>query len=182
MPRSCDPCPNPSLNPKRFLLSFILYALVVLQSRASSLRPKVFLVARLAHHRRRCRPLRAHPSPRKVCVPVSGQRPADDSDASLVTEIDFQTYLQQVDLVLKGERDYARLVGDTGPLVCVLLLPLVLSFLPYLNTFRSKLSSRPRPPPSRSQTYPRCHLTRHHPGHLRRPLPRFSIRNRLDIL
>lgn len=110
------------------------------------------------------------------------QRRADKSDASLVTEIDFQTYLQQVDLVLKGERDYARLFGDTGPLVCVLVLALVLSFLPRLNTLQSKLSSRSRPPPSRSQTHPRCHLTRHHPGHLCRPLPRFPIRNSLDIL
>ena len=47
---------------------------------------------------------------------------------------------------------------------------------------RIKLSSRPRPPPSRPQTHPRCHLTRHHPGHLRRPLPRLPIPSRLDIL
>jgi alpha-1,3-mannosyltransferase len=39
----------------------------------------------------------------------------------LVTEIDFQTYLQQVTLVFNGQRDYARLFGDTGPLVCVLV-------------------------------------------------------------
>jgi hypothetical protein len=38
---------------------------------ASSLRPKVFLVPRLAHHRRRCRPLRPHRHPRQLCVPPS---------------------------------------------------------------------------------------------------------------
>jgi len=115
---------------------------VVPESRASSLRPKAFLVSRLAHHPRRCRPLRPHHRPCQVCVPLPfslvPSRPGLGSPSLpppprisrisrvLVTEIDFQTYLQQVDLVFNGQCDYARLVGDTGPLVCVLLLPLVL--------------------------------------------------------
>ena len=52
--------------------------------------------------------------------PWPRQPPPPRISRVLVTEIDFQTYLQQVDLVFNGQRDYARLVGDTGPLVCVL--------------------------------------------------------------
>lgn len=37
------------------------------------------------------------------------------------TEIDWSTYMQQVQLVEKGERDYSRIQGDTGPLVSVKL-------------------------------------------------------------
>jgi hypothetical protein len=37
----------------------------------------------------------------------------DSSD----TEIDWSTYMQQISLYLKGERDYAKISGDTGPLV-----------------------------------------------------------------
>nr|XP_023907866.1 dol-P-Man:Man(5)GlcNAc(2)-PP-Dol alpha-1,3-mannosyltransferase-like [Quercus suber] len=33
------------------------------------------------------------------------------------TEIDWRAYMQQIALFLSGERDYMRLVGDTGPLV-----------------------------------------------------------------
>jgi hypothetical protein len=33
------------------------------------------------------------------------------------TEIDWKTYMQQVSLYVKGERDYAAITGDTGPLV-----------------------------------------------------------------
>jgi alpha-1,3-mannosyltransferase len=33
------------------------------------------------------------------------------------TEIDWNTYMQQVSLYVKGERDYAAITGDTGPLV-----------------------------------------------------------------
>jgi hypothetical protein len=33
------------------------------------------------------------------------------------TEIDWSTYMQQISLYLKGERDYAKISGDTGPLV-----------------------------------------------------------------
>jgi ALG3 protein len=35
------------------------------------------------------------------------------------TEIDWQTYMQQVHGFLAGERDYSKLTGDTGPLVYV---------------------------------------------------------------
>lgn len=35
------------------------------------------------------------------------------------TEIDWVTYCQQARLFLTGERDYAKIQGDTGPLVCV---------------------------------------------------------------
>ncbi|MCJ1472294.1 dolichyl-P-Man:Man(5)GlcNAc(2)-PP-dolichol alpha-1,3-mannosyltransferase [Lambiella insularis] len=33
------------------------------------------------------------------------------------TEIDYTTYMAQVSLYLKGERDYTRIEGPTGPLV-----------------------------------------------------------------
>lgn len=33
------------------------------------------------------------------------------------TEIDWTTYMQQISLYLKGERDYAKITGSTGPLV-----------------------------------------------------------------
>ncbi|CAK4030416.1 Dol-P-Man:Man(5) c(2)-PP-Dol alpha-1,3-mannosyltransferase [Lecanosticta acicola] len=33
------------------------------------------------------------------------------------TEIDWKTYMQQISLYISGERDYARITGDTGPLV-----------------------------------------------------------------
>ncbi|KAF7304838.1 Dol-P-Man:Man(5)GlcNAc(2)-PP-Dol alpha-1,3-mannosyltransferase [Mycena kentingensis (nom. inval.)] len=33
------------------------------------------------------------------------------------TEIDWETYMAQVDVFLKGERDYSRITGPTGPLV-----------------------------------------------------------------
>nr|CAD2143801.1 unnamed protein product [Meloidogyne enterolobii] len=33
------------------------------------------------------------------------------------TEIDWKTYMQQVGCYLKGERNYSKLVGDTGPIV-----------------------------------------------------------------
>ena len=33
------------------------------------------------------------------------------------TEIDWRTYMQQIHLYIHGERDYAKLTGDTGPLV-----------------------------------------------------------------
>lgn len=34
-----------------------------------------------------------------------------------VTEIDWETYMQQVALYIKGERNYAHIEGSTGPLV-----------------------------------------------------------------
>ncbi|KAF2703581.1 glycosyltransferase family 58 protein [Pleomassaria siparia CBS 279.74] len=33
------------------------------------------------------------------------------------TEIDWKTYMQQIELYIKGERDYKLIVGSTGPLV-----------------------------------------------------------------
>ncbi|KAL5115086.1 dolichyl-P-Man:Man(5)GlcNAc(2)-PP-dolichol alpha-1,3-mannosyltransferase [Pleosporales sp. CAS-2024a] len=33
------------------------------------------------------------------------------------TEIDWTTYMQQIAIFLKGERDYLKITGDTGPLV-----------------------------------------------------------------
>lgn len=39
--------------------------------------------------------------------------------ALLVTEIDWETYMEQTALYIKGERNYARIEGPTGPLVCV---------------------------------------------------------------
>ena len=39
----------------------------------------------------------------------------------LDTEIDWETYMYQVQLYIKGERDYSKISGPTGPLVCVLI-------------------------------------------------------------
>lgn len=33
------------------------------------------------------------------------------------TEIDWETYMYQLELFMKGERDYALISGPTGPLV-----------------------------------------------------------------
>jgi alpha-1,3-mannosyltransferase len=35
----------------------------------------------------------------------------------LDTEIDWTAYMQQVEQYIKGQRDYAEIRGDTGPLV-----------------------------------------------------------------
>lgn len=35
----------------------------------------------------------------------------------LDTEIDWKTYMQHIEIYLKGERDYKLITGDTGPLV-----------------------------------------------------------------
>lgn len=37
------------------------------------------------------------------------------------TEIDWETYMYQIELYVKGERDYAFISGPTGPLVYVLV-------------------------------------------------------------
>jgi alpha-1,3-mannosyltransferase len=37
----------------------------------------------------------------------------------LDTEIDWKTYMAQVNMFLKGEQNYSRITGPTGPLVCV---------------------------------------------------------------
>lgn len=33
------------------------------------------------------------------------------------TKIDWDAYMQQVDMFLSGERDYSKIEGETGPLV-----------------------------------------------------------------
>jgi hypothetical protein len=38
-------------------------------------------------------------------------------DIETDTEIDWVAYMQQVDIYLKGERNYYNIKGDTGPLV-----------------------------------------------------------------
>ena len=37
----------------------------------------------------------------------------------LDTEIDWETYMYQIELFVNGERDYALISGPTGPLVYV---------------------------------------------------------------
>jgi alpha-1,3-mannosyltransferase len=39
------------------------------------------------------------------------------TDCSADTEIDWSTYMQQISIYLKGERDYKNISGSTGPLV-----------------------------------------------------------------
>jgi hypothetical protein len=56
----------------------------------------------------------------QVCTcAVEGQtadrRPTSNFNA--VTNIDWNAYMQQVEQILKGQRDYAQIYGDTGPLV-----------------------------------------------------------------
>ena len=55
------------------------------------------------------------------------------TDACTDTEIDWSTYMQQVRLFLKGERDYTKLEGDTGPLVYPALHVYIYSALYYLT-------------------------------------------------
>ena len=55
----------------------------------------------------------------------SGLRYSCDSyDGLLDTEIDFTTYMRQVDVYLAGERDYSLIKGPSGPLVYVSSMPL----------------------------------------------------------
>jgi alpha-1,3-mannosyltransferase len=42
---------------------------------------------------------------------------ASELTATADTEIDWTTYMQQIEIYLKGERDYKNIVGSTGPLV-----------------------------------------------------------------
>ena len=39
------------------------------------------------------------------------------TDYLSVTEIDWETYMEQVKVYLDGERDYSAISGPTGPLV-----------------------------------------------------------------
>jgi ALG3 protein len=53
-------------------------------------------------------------------------------DTSLDTEIDFETYMYHVSLYEKGERDYSKIIGPSGPLVYVPVRPSAsLAFLTY---------------------------------------------------
>lgn len=45
------------------------------------------------------------------------------------TEIDFSTYMQQVELYINGQRDYTKLTGSTGPLVYPALHVYIYSWL-----------------------------------------------------
>lgn len=44
------------------------------------------------------------------------QEPAADHHV-LDTEIDWETYMYQLELYIEGERDYSMISGPTGPLV-----------------------------------------------------------------
>jgi alpha-1,3-mannosyltransferase len=40
-----------------------------------------------------------------------------DNEELLDTEIDWKAYMQQISLYISGEKNYYKIVGDTGPLV-----------------------------------------------------------------
>lgn len=70
---------------------------------------------------RRCSPLRPHHLHNPMQV-MNKPCPIPDKTTPLIryipdTEIDWRTYMQQIHLYTLGERDYAKLSGDTGPLV-----------------------------------------------------------------
>jgi hypothetical protein len=83
-----------------------------------AVRPKTLPAARRARYPRRHaahaahHPLRALSAPSGVLRLRALTRCAD-------TEIDWETYMVQVKLFLKGEQDYSRISGPTGPLVYV---------------------------------------------------------------
>ena len=51
----------------------------------------------------------------------------------LDTEIDYKTYMEQVSLFLKGERDYTLLEGPTGPCVYPAVYVYIYTALHYLT-------------------------------------------------
>ena len=53
------------------------------------------------------------------CSPVllSQNTTCPNNDGFSDTEIDWTTYMQQISIYLKGERDYKNIAGSTGPLV-----------------------------------------------------------------
>ncbi|PWN33544.1 dolichyl-P-Man:Man(5)GlcNAc(2)-PP-dolichyl mannosyltransferase [Meira miltonrushii] len=55
------------------------------------------------------------------------------------TEIDFQTYMQQVDVYQKGERTYDKISGDTGPCVYPAMHLYIYSFLSFVSEGGKKL-------------------------------------------
>lgn len=48
---------------------------------------------------------------------TASEAPGLTASTSSDTEIDFSTYMQQVEQFLGGERDYGLIKGDTGPVV-----------------------------------------------------------------
>ena len=55
------------------------------------------------------------------------------------TAIDYPTYLQQVDLFERGERDYYKIKGDTGPLVYPAGFLYTFSLIRWISTFSESL-------------------------------------------
>lgn len=53
----------------------------------------------------------------QVIIPHLHQSQRTSSNILIDTEIDWKTYMQQIHLFVSGERDYAKISGDTGPLV-----------------------------------------------------------------
>lgn len=45
-----------------------------------------------------------------------GHLPTQESSLQPCLQIDWKTYMQQVEAVSRGERDYSRIAGDTGPI------------------------------------------------------------------
>jgi len=63
-----------------------------------------------------CHPVRRHYSKNPMFVPPERAR-TRGANMLADTEIDWTTYMQQIELYRKGERDYKNIVGSTGPLV-----------------------------------------------------------------
>lgn len=80
-------------------------------------RSNVVLAFRLSRHHRRCIVDSAHRALRPMSVNSTTDRNPHHDHNHTDTEIDWETYMAQVNVYAKGQRDYAAIEGPTGPLV-----------------------------------------------------------------
>ena len=111
--------------------------MVVPGSRTSSLRPKIFLVPRLAHHHSRCRPLRSHRRPRQMCVAsLAARHPRRATHASQSQKSTSRpTYSRLTSSPTANATTPVSLVTLVHSCACPPQLVLQ-AFLPLLNTLR----------------------------------------------